>query len=223
MVSRLQALADEPYRQFTQRLILDGKPLLGVRMGPLKALAKELALEGRVPEIQGLYHEETLLKGLVITYLKIDEAERLHLVEKFLGEIDNWAICDAFCSALKSCKKHKELYRPLISRYIEDEHPYKVRFAVVMLLTYFINEDELDETLSLFERAVREHYYVEMAIAWGVATAFTHHPERVKGWLISSPLPKNIKLMAIQKIRDSKRTLEEDRRWAAQLREAIKN
>ncbi len=223
MVKRLQALADEPYRQFSQRLILDGKPLLGVRMGPLKALAKEIALEGRVPEIQGHYHEETLLKGLVITYLKIEEEERIDLVEEFLGEIDNWAICDAFCSALKSCNRYKELYHPLINRYIEDEHPYKVRFAVVMLLSYFLGRGELTETLSLFERAVREHYYVEMAIAWGVATAFTHHSERVKGWLVSSPLPKNIKLMAIQKIRDSKRTLEEDRRWAGQLREAIRN
>lgn len=100
MINRLKALADESYRQFTQRLILDGKPLLGVRMGPLKALAKEFAQDKRVPATQGLYHEETLLKGLVIAYLKVDEEERIILVEEFLGEIDNWAICDAFCSAL---------------------------------------------------------------------------------------------------------------------------
>ncbi|NLA92865.1 MAG: DNA alkylation repair protein, partial [Spirochaetales bacterium] len=196
---------------------------LGVRMGPLKALAKEVALDKRVPETQGLYHEETLLRGLVITYLKVDEEERIVLVEKFLGEIDNWSICDAFCSALRSCNKHKELYLPLIKRYIKDSHPYKVRFAVVMLLSYFLEKDELSQSLSLFEQAVREHYYVEMAIAWAVATAFTHHAETVKGWLVSTPLPQNIKLMAIQKIRDSKRTSKEDWRWAGELRKAIRS
>ena len=40
---QLEALAEESYREFTQRLILDGKPLLGVRMAPLRALAKEIA------------------------------------------------------------------------------------------------------------------------------------------------------------------------------------
>lgn len=222
MVNRLKELADENYRQFSQGLILDGKPLIGVRTPPLKALAKELAREGVVPPSGGLYHEETLLRGLVIAYLRIDEEERLPLVEEFVGEIDNWAVCDLFCGALKSCQGNKGLYLPLIRDLIDDSHPYKVRFAVVMLLAYYMEREDLEETLSLFERGVREHYYVEMGIAWGVATAFSHHPAVIKGWLENSPLPVRIKLMAIQKIRDSRRTPEEDREWAADLRKVIR-
>lgn len=222
MVNRLKALADEGYRQFSQGLILDGKPLLGVRTPPLKAIAKELAKGGEKPPAGGLYHEETLLRGLVIAYLKINEEERLPLVEEFTDEIDNWAVCDLFCGALKSCQSHKELYLPLIRDLIEDDNPYKVRFAVVMLLAYFMEREDLDESLYLFERGVREHYYTEMGIAWGVATAFSHHSAIVKGWLENSPLPSKIKLMAIQKIRDSRRTPEEDREWAANLRKRIR-
>ena len=222
----LKGLAEEPYREFSQRLIPDGKPLVGVRMAPLRALAKEIAREDwrncvTNPTVDQ-YHEETLLRALVLVYAKIPETERIAHIKKFLPKIDNWAICDSFCASLTTCKNYKELYLPLIETYLQDSHPYSVRFAVVMLLNYFMSPEYIHTSFTLLEQVSLPNYYVNMAVAWATATAFTTNPILTKAWLETHPLSNETMLMGIQKVRDSRQVSLEDKEWVATLREHIK-
>lgn len=222
---QLEALAEESYREFTQRLILDGKPLLGVRMAPLRALAKEIAKKDwkscvTDPTVDQ-YHEETLLRALVLTYAKMPETERVVHVEKFLPQIDNWAICDSFCVSLTTCKTNTDLYFPLIQKYLQHGDPYSVRFAVVMLLDYFLGPKYIQTSLKLLEQVTSPHYYVRMAVAWAAATAFTTDPLLTKGWLETFPLSDETMFMGLQKIRDSRQVLPEDKEWAAMIRKKL--
>ena len=50
--------------------------------------------------------------------------------------------------------------------YFEDPRPFAVRFAVVMLLFYYIDAQHLPRVLALLEEVHSDEYYVKMAVAW---------------------------------------------------------
>jgi 3-methyladenine DNA glycosylase AlkD len=219
-------MAESGYREFSQRLIPDGKPLLGVRIPQIRSLGKELArgdwksiLEN--PEAD-TYHEQTLLRALVVAYANMPEEQRVGLVESFLPNIDNWAICDSFCATLRKANRAKEHYMRLVERHIHDSHPYAIRFSVVMLLFQFMDFPLDPRILPLLSTAENDHYYVRMAVAWAAATAYTVDPQVVQPWLAQLPFSTETMRMAIQKIRDSRRVTVEGKEWAASLRTKLK-
>jgi 3-methyladenine DNA glycosylase AlkD len=212
LTDRLISLADNSYKTFSERLIKQGKPILGVRMGPLRKLAQELVRDSSwtlnllgSPE-NDQYHEEKMIRALTIAYAKIDENQRIQLVEEFSYHIDNWAICDSFASTLKQARTYEDLYRNLIVRTISNEYLYPVRLAIVLMLNHFMQEKWLKENLLLLEHVQTDHYYVKMAVAWAIATAFVISPETVRPWMETSLADNEIYRMAAQKIRDSRRT-----------------
>lgn len=226
VLQRLELLAENGYRDFSQRLIPDGKPLLGVRMPHIRSLGKEIAhgdwksfLDSSEADT---YHEQTLLRALVIAYANMPEVQRVALVEGFLPHIDNWAVCDSFCATLRPASKDKELYFSLVGRHIKDAHPYAIRFSVVMLLFHFTDFPLDPRILALLPLAETEHYYVRMAVAWAAATACTADPQAVQPWLAQLPFSTETMRMAIQKIRDSRRVSAEGKEWAALLRTKLK-
>ncbi len=225
VLQRLELLAENGYREFSQRLIPDGKPLLGVRMPHIRSLGKEIAqgdwksfLEN--PEAD-TYHEQTLLRALVIAYAEMPDAQRLDLVEGFLPHIDNWAVCDSFCATLRPTAKAKESYLSLVGRHIHDAHPYAIRFSVVMLLFHFMDFPLDPRVLPLLPLAETEHYHVRMAVAWAATTAYIVDPQVVQLWLAQLPFSSETMRMAIQKIRDSRRVSAEGKKWVALLRATL--
>lgn len=54
----------------------------------------------------------------------------------------------------------------IIKEYLNSKKEYEVRFAVVMLLDFYLTEDYIDETLLLLNRIKLEKYYIQMAVAW---------------------------------------------------------
>ena len=118
----LYQLAEEDYRKFQQKLLPDCCDLLGVRLPELRKIAKRIAREDydhfltQEPED---YFEEKMLKGMVISYLNPDEAGLytvIKAIDSFIPKIDNWSVCDSFCSGLKytadTPNEKKRLKRP---------------------------------------------------------------------------------------------------------------
>ena len=212
VTEHLQELADPAYREFSQRLIPEGKPLLGVRMGPLRTFVKQLVRDSHWsyeslghPDTDS-YHEEKLVRVLAIAYWKeIDEHTRIMLLEQVLPYLDNWAICDSLVVSLHQAKKHNSLYRDVILRQVKNVNPYAIRFSVVMLLCHYMHNPWIEENLQILGQIRHDHYYVKMAIAWAVATAFTNSFDITAQWLQSSTLDIQTAKMAAQKVRDSKR------------------
>jgi 3-methyladenine DNA glycosylase AlkD len=208
LCTHLTSLAEPAYKVFSERIILDGLPILGVRMGPLRTIARQLA-RSNVPfghPAEDCYHEQRMIRALVIAYTAMSEEKRIACLEDFLPYINNWAICDSLCSTLKQARKEPQLYREFIARHLNGTYPYEIRCAVVLMLNHFMQISYLTENLTLLQMVHSDHYYVKMAVAWAIATASLLDPETVEQWMNSSIADEQIRAMAAQKIRDGKRS-----------------
>ena len=109
----LQALADSKYQEFHSSLLPGANNILGVRIPQLRTMAKEIIKKEDwrtfVESTDTIYYEETMLQGMIIGLAKMELEEQMKYVTMFIPRIDNWAVCDIFCSELKtSVKKGKE-------------------------------------------------------------------------------------------------------------------
>lgn len=108
---RLLELAEDGYREFSASLTPGKDNILGVRLPALRKLAKEIAkgdFRQYLKEAKDDTFEEVMLQGMVIGACKADIEEVLHLTANFIPKIDNWAVCDSFCSSLKITKTLKQ-------------------------------------------------------------------------------------------------------------------
>ncbi|MEI3235136.1 MAG: DNA alkylation repair protein [Intestinibacter bartlettii] len=96
----------------------------------------------------------------------------MKLIESFVPKIDNWAICDSFCNSLKFVNKNKEKVWEFIQPYLKSNKEFEIRFAVVIILNYYITEDYIDLVLETLDEVKHEGYYVKMAVAWAYITVF---------------------------------------------------
>lgn len=172
LLEELKSKSEPSYADFTAKLnpAVPRARILGVRAPEMDRIAKRMAKDGSYLTFlreEHYYFEEFSLHGALLGYVKFDSVDELvDEVERFLPFIDNWAICDGTASGLKAVKKHPELFYSLCRKWLLSDHTYTVRFGIVVLLSYFLDDlfrpEILDEVL-----AVRsEEYYVNIALAW---------------------------------------------------------
>ena len=173
---KLKELSDEKYKQFHKGLCPGTNNILGVRVPVLRNYAKELmkkySIKELVENIDEEYYEEVMLKGMLIGLAKEDIQTILQWVEKFIPKIDNWAVCDTFCAGLKITKKHKETMWQFIQKYLKSEKEFEIRFAIVMILDYYIIEDYIVKDFTIFNEIKSDKYYAQMAVAWAISVCF---------------------------------------------------
>ena len=207
--AQLAQLADPQYKEFQESLMPGISTAYGVRLPELRKLAKQI-LKGAPADYLTLCppscFEEVLLRGMVLGGLNIDWKEKQPLVEEFLPFIDNWAVCDTFCSGLKprSVAERQTMWE-FLKHYYTDDREYFVRFAVVMQLAHFVDEEHLEEGLSLLTQGIHPGYYVKMAVAWAVSVWFVSFPKQVEELLERNCFSPWVQNKAIQKIRESRR------------------
>lgn len=197
---------DEKYREFTSSLLPGVNNLIGVRLPILRNIAKEVIKEDYKTYLDFedfIYFEEKMIKGFVIGLLKEDIEIVLSYVEEFIPYIDNWSVCDSFCSSLKITKKNKECVWKFLNRYLKSEKAYDIRFAVVMMLWYYVDDEYLDEILLEVDKICHEDYYVKMAVAWAISMCYVKFPERTLKYLKNNNLDDFTYNKALQKICES--------------------
>ncbi len=206
--NRLDELADEKYRAFTSSLTPGAEHILGVRLPQLHKLAAEIVKgdwRGYLQDREAVTHEELLLKGMVIGRLKEDIEEVLKLTEEFIPYINNWAVCDSFCCGLKLTRKHKVRVWDFLQPYLESDREYEIRFGVVMLLNYYVEEAYAPMAFAYFDRIRHEGYYVKMAVAWAISAYYAVLPEMTMAYLMHNSLEDFTYHKALQKIIESHR------------------
>lgn len=204
--SKLLELAEPEYQKFTSSLIPNADNILGVRAPEMKKLAKALSKDNwreYFAENTDIYYEETLLQGLTIGFLKEDIETVLDEVRRFVPKITNWAVCDSFCGGLKITKTNKERVWEFLMDYVNSDKPYDIRFAVVMMLDYFIDDEHTTEMLRLFEKVKSEDYYVKMAVAWAVSMCYVNQRELTMPFLRENKLDDFTYNKSLQKICES--------------------
>lgn len=224
----LEQQADESYKKFNDKIIPGVKNAIGVRMAALKVLAKTIAKvdfdeyfqEVNHGDSKKIYYEEIMLWALTIGYIKVPAEERLKHIEEFIPKINNWAVCDSFCAGLKFTQKNKELVWKFIQPYLKDNREFYIRFGVVMLMDYFIDEEHIETNLDLLENINHEGYYVKMAVAWAISVCFVKFPEVTRKFFEEehNKLDDFTYNKAIQKIRESYRVSKADKDYLNQLK-----
>lgn len=211
---QLIQLADEKYQRFSAALIpnIESNSVLGVRLPELRKLAKSIAkgdwksyLNETLRRSDKEYFEEIMIQGMLIGYVKADIEEILPYVVDFVPKIDNWSTCDSFCTGLKFTKINKERIWSFLHPYLSSKHEYELRFGVVMLLDFYVEEKYINEVLRLLDSIKHEGYYVKMAVAWAISICFIKLPQQTMGLLKSNSLDDFTYNKALQKITESYR------------------
>lgn len=221
---QLQALADPAYRDFSGSLIPNSRPLLGVRIPLLRQLAKELSRGDYETALQGddLYFEERMLRGLVLAVLPGTPEQRRQRIASFVPLIDNWSVCDSFCASLKDMRRQPAFYWPLVQQAVDAEEEFTVRFGVVCMLDHFLDTPYLPEVLAVLPRVSHPAYYVRMAVAWALATAFLRDEEAVMAMLRSHQLDEETHRLTLRKLLESRRVVSPYREEIRALRDGNK-
>ena len=211
---QLFALADENYRQFHSRLCPNTDNIIGVRVPLLRNLAKEIAKgdwRTYLASAQNDYYEEVLLQGLVIGTVKADIEEVLRYTADFVPKIANWGICDSFCASLKITKKNPARVQTFLEPYLASTQEFELRFAIVMLLDFYITEEFIDQVLLALDKIKHNGYYVKMAIAWAVSICYIKYAEKTMHYLKHNTLDDFTYNKSLQKITESIRISQEEK------------
>lgn len=203
----LLKLSEEKYREFSSRLIPGVDNILGVRLLYLRKIAKSIAKKDwrkYLKNANDTYFEEVMLQGMVIGYVNDSNIEEILVyITKFIPKINNWSICDSFSSGLKITNKNKEIVWEFLKKYLSSKEEYEVRFAVVMLLNYYIDEEYIRKVLKELDKVNHEGYYVKMAVAWAVSMCYVKFEDITLEYLNNNNLDDFTYNKSLQKICES--------------------
>lgn len=170
----LYANEDKEYALFQAKLTpgIAIERFIGVRTPIVKAYAKKLYKTGEYKEfIHNLphkYFDEDRLHGCILSEIR-DFDECIEELDRFIPYMDNWATVDQIKPY--PFKKNRDKALPHIYRWLAAKEPYTIRFAIGMLMTYYL-DDAFDAKYLADVTSIRsEEYYVNMEIAWYMATA----------------------------------------------------
>lgn len=205
---RLFELRDEVYKDFQSKLMptVERDSVIGVRVPVLRKFAKEISgteiAEIFMRELPHQYYEENCLHGFLIEQIKDFDACTEEL-DRFLPFIDNWAVCDM--TSPKVLNTDTERLSLKIKEWIESENPYTVRYGIVMLMRYYLEERFDDSYPALVASVKSDDYYVNMAVAWYFSTALAMQYERIIPYFENRRLDVWIHNKALQKAIESYR------------------
>ena len=207
----LLKMQDEKYKNFHSGLCPGVNNIIGIRIPVLRDYAKKIKGQVDISSIPHHYYEEVMLKGMLIGLEKKLDFEK---ISNFIPLINNWAVCDTFCTGLKQIKNNKEKMWLFLQNYINSKKEFEVRFAVVTILDFYIDEQYIDRVLELLKTVKHEGYYAKMAVAWAYSFCFIKFFEKTKNEFESfdkNNIDKFIYNKSIQKSIESYRLTKEQK------------
>ena len=225
VIEKVQAelfeMQDLTYRDFHAKLIptIDKETVIGVRTPMLRVYAKKFGKTAdAVTFLEVLphkYYEENNLHGLLIEQIK-DYPACIAAIERFLPYVDNWATCDMI--ALRTMKKHLDVFIQEVYSWMASDHPYIVRFGIGMLMRYYLDEQFKPEYPEIVAEIKSDEYYVNMMRAWYFATALAKQYDQILPYLEEKKLDTWTHNKTIQKAVESYRIAPEQKCYLRTLR-----
>ena len=249
--------SDPHYRDGHLRVInaLPCRKVLGLHIPDMKKIAKQISKQGceiiksngaphtcnTGTEIircfenepgESLCYEETLIWGFLINAERTPLHQRLEMLESYIPVLDNWAVCDSFCSDAKWIKEaDKEILWAFMQQRFDSLREFEVRFSIVASMCYFTDEEWLPRVFQKiagidFSRIKSEYrtvkgkpqtaqegtvqgaepYYVRMGVAWLLATTLAKYPEKTREFIRTTHLPQDVIKLYIRKAKESFKT-----------------
>ena len=204
----LNAKADKKYRDFIAKLVptIDKDSIIGVRMGDLRRLAREIKKEANLDifnEAKFYYREEKLLYALCIFKMSESFDKAMEALDEFLPYIDSWEVTDLIAGEIiiKDAQCEEAFQKALSYMHSEDE--YTVRLGLVILNRKFNDEEHIDKILAALKSISLDAYYVNMAAAWLLCELYFTDKAKVDEFLLSEAISTEINKMTRQKIREA--------------------
>ena len=248
---------DARYRDGHLRVInaLPGRKVLGVHIPDIKKMTKQISKAGceiieqcgthhicncgaeiirhfETEAVESLCYEETLVWGFLINAERTPLPQRLEMLKAYIPILDNWAVCDSFCSDAKWMKQtDRETVWNFMEQWFKSKREFEVRFAIVASMCYFTDEEWLPQVFQKIDgidfdaikseyKTVKskpetaqegtvqgaEPYYVRMGVAWLLATSLAKYPEKTREFVRESHLPQDVIKLYLRKARESLKT-----------------
>ena len=217
---RLFSMQDLEYRDFHAKLIpnIEKEKIIGVRTPDLRKYAKSLCDEEVETFLKGLpheYYEENNLHAFLIEREKNFE-QCISKIEIFLPYVDNWATCDMMKP--KVLGKQKDKLFEYIDKWLAAKDIYTVRFALNLLMTYYLDDGFRVEYLERAAAFSSEEHYINMMIAWYFATALAKQYEATLPFLTGRRLSVWVHNKTIQKAVESRRITPDQKDFLKKLK-----
>ena len=213
----LLLMQDKTYKDFHSKLMptINSDSIIGVRVPVLRDYAKKLFKENSIESLNSFlknlpheFYEENNIHAFLIEKINnFDEC--IFYLEEFLPYIDNWATCDMLNP--KIFKNNCEKLLEKIYQWINSDSVYTVRFAIGMLMRYFLDEKFETKYLDLVTSINSEEYYINMMRAWFFATALAKQYEQTLPYIKNYSLDKWTHNKTIQKANESFRITKEQK------------
>jgi hypothetical protein len=228
-------------RELAQRLPECGN-IIGVPLPKIMEIAEEIA---GINWKEYLKHalddtlEETLLQGLVLCYAQGKLEEILAYADEFIPKIDNWWVCDSFCSAFKVGELYPDIVWEFVMKYMGDSDLYpqwrkdtdenkadskagiitgtwqdmsddfRIRFVSQMLRRYYVNDKYIDRTLYALAHLQDGGYYAKSGVAMALAECFTVFPDKTEQFMRENEFDETIINLAGKALQQIYRATEE--------------
>ena len=214
-IEYLISIKDSKYKEFHSSIVLNSKyEMIGIRVPIMKDIAKKIAKTTNIEEFlefaQDRFYEEVMIQGLVISHIK-DEKLFYKYFKKHINKIDNWALCDNFCSAIKIVEKYEDKYfKEAVDMSLSDKE-FISRVGLIIILSHFVSEKNLDTIFEVLNKIKSDLFYINMAEAWLVCELYIKYPKETKSFIKKNNLNKFTQNKAISKIHDSYRVSKEEK------------
>ena len=226
ITAKLYDLTEEDFRVFNSKLLPGVTRILGVRLPAMRKLAKKTAkgdfrsyLEEAHEKITAdSIHEEIMMQGLVIGYAKMERDEYRKYLDEFVPKISNWSVCDSCVNDFKFMRNDPEYWFDYLKIYRDSKEEFELRFMIVAMMNHFVDEDHIDEILSICNEIHHDGYYVKMAVAWTLQVCYVKFPEKTSRLLENNGMDDFTHNKAIQKIRESYQVSREEKEELGRLK-----
>lgn len=218
---RLFDIQDEGYRSGSIKLnpSVDPENIIGVRIPALRALAKELKgteeADEFIKELPHRYLEEYQLHAFIIGSIR-DFDKGVYEVERLLPYLSSWSQTDSL--RIKAFDRYPERLLPYIYEWLKSAHAYTVRYGVLCLMNYFLDDRFDEKYLAEVSGVKSEEYYVNMMIAWYYATALAKQYDSAVSYIEDKKLGKWVHNKTIQKAVESYRITDDQKAYLKTLR-----
>ena len=223
----LEQNAKSSQNPYYTKVVPNSKPCIGVKVPVLRSLAKKIAkgdYKTFLCEFPEDYLEHQALKAFVLGYAKDDIEIILKYATAFIPSIQDWMVNDAFCQTFSIARKYPVCVWEWLMQYVDAGNPidgslsfdpageYPQRVVAVTLMSHFLNDAYYEKVLKVLPKLTNPAYYTKMGVAWAVATAYAKYPAATKVLLEEHMLDPWTHNKAIQKMVESYRVSEEDKK-----------
>ena len=102
--------------------------------------------------------------------------------------------------------------------YTKSEKEFEVRFAIIMMLDYFVIDEYIEKILKQIDTIKHDGYYVKMGIAWLLAEIGIKYKKEAMIYLKNNNLDKFTYNQGLQKMIESYRVSKEEKEYLRSIK-----